>query len=213
MILKPEQIALVASKAGFKGDNLIIAVAVALAESRGNTEAVGDNGMSFGLWQINAHAHPNLIPGWKHDVPSAVNIANCSKTPWYDPFVNARFAYSISGGTHWSAWSTYSHETYKNKLTAAKAGVAIFLSNPTGITTPEDTTKSTTGKPMLRRGSIGTAVKELQTLLNSKGYTPKLEVDGEFGPLTLAGVKWFQTKVGIEVDGIVGPITWGKLLA
>lgn len=38
-----------------------------------------------------------------------------------------------------------------------------------------------------------------------------LNVDGEFGPETLAAVKRFQSEHGLEVDGEVGPQTWGAL--
>jgi hypothetical protein len=203
-ILKPEQIALVAAKAGFKGQNLILAVAVALAESGGNALDIGDTQLdpygSYGLWQINSHAWPELI-----GLP-----ADPSK--WYDPWINATFAYKVSGGTNWKPWSVYIHETYKNKMPAAQAGVAIFLSNPTGITLPSIIEpNSVPAKPILKENSTGPYVKLLQATINRAGYSPILKVDGEFGPKTLAGVKWFQKKVGIKVDGIVGPITWSKL--
>jgi cell wall-associated NlpC family hydrolase len=64
--------------------------------------------------------------------------------------------------------------------------------------------------PTLREGSKGPAVKELQTLLKSKGFNPG-PVDGAFGPKTKAAVLAFQRAKGISVDGIVGPQTWGKL--
>ena len=64
--------------------------------------------------------------------------------------------------------------------------------------------------PQLREGSIGTSVKSLQSLLN--GASPHLLVDGEFGPATLAAVKSFQSEKKIEVDGIVGPITWDRII-
>jgi peptidoglycan hydrolase-like protein with peptidoglycan-binding domain len=38
-----------------------------------------------------------------------------------------------------------------------------------------------------------------------------LAVDGEFGQLTERVVRVFQRNRGIEVDGIVGPRTWGRL--
>lgn len=65
--------------------------------------------------------------------------------------------------------------------------------------------------PTLRRGDTGSSVKELQELLVAKGYDPK-GVDGCFGPGCEAAVKKFQKDNGLEVDGIVGPKTWDKLL-
>jgi hypothetical protein len=66
--------------------------------------------------------------------------------------------------------------------------------------------------PTLKNGDKNDYVKILQTKLNAKGYTPKLAVDGDFGSKTLAAVKWFQTKNGLVVDGVVGPKTWAALL-
>lgn len=64
--------------------------------------------------------------------------------------------------------------------------------------------------PLLKKGSQGEAVKKLQQILNAKGY--KLTEDGDFGSKTEAAVKAFQKANGLEVDGEVGPMTWGVLL-
>ena len=64
--------------------------------------------------------------------------------------------------------------------------------------------------PLLKKGSSGDAVKKLQQTLNSKGY--KLSEDGDFGSKTEAAVKAFQKANGLEVDGEVGPMTWGALM-
>jgi hypothetical protein len=64
-------------------------------------------------------------------------------------------------------------------------------------------------RPMVRQGSQGDAVRELQTLLNERGEA--LAVDGIFGPLTRGAVVRFQTAQALSPDGIVGPLTWGKL--
>jgi GH25 family lysozyme M1 (1,4-beta-N-acetylmuramidase) len=61
----------------------------------------------------------------------------------------------------------------------------------------------------LVEGDTGAAVETLQTRLNVWGA--KLTVDGDFGPLTLAAVKAFQTEQKLTVDGIVGPQTWAAL--
>ncbi len=124
-VLKPEQIALVAQKAGFSGENLVIAVAVAMAESGSNANAVGRK-HTYGLWQILSYAHPGLIDP---DNPDA--------SKWYDPYVNARFAWKIaSGGKNWGPWSVYNHGTYLRNMDRARAGVNLLLSSPQSIVPP-----------------------------------------------------------------------------
>jgi len=62
---------------------------------------------------------------------------------------------------------------------------------------------------ILRVGSHGDSVEQLQTLLQKKGYTAA--VDGDFGPKTEAVVKKFQAASGLVPDGEVGPKTWAAL--
>lgn len=63
--------------------------------------------------------------------------------------------------------------------------------------------------PVLSFRSSGLAVKVLQQLLSSNGYT--IRPDGVFGALTEAAVKAFQNKRNLPVDGIVGQRTWYEL--
>ncbi|MFF3611421.1 peptidoglycan-binding protein [Streptomyces sp. NPDC002580] len=58
-------------------------------------------------------------------------------------------------------------------------------------------------------GQGGGCVATLQALLNGKGQ--HLDVDGEFGPLTLSAVRSFQSANGLSVDGEVGPNTKAAL--
>jgi len=67
------------------------------------------------------------------------------------------------------------------------------------------------GKPMLRSGSAGDEVREMQNLLVRHGAT--IEADGQFGGLTRAAVVDFQRGAGLGADGIVGPKTWEALEA
>jgi len=60
-------------------------------------------------------------------------------------------------------------------------------------------------------GSSGDAVFAVQRLINKFGYN--ISVDGIFGAKTNQAVKDFQTKYGLQVDGIVGPETWKALVA
>ena len=76
--------------------------------------------------------------------------------------------------------------------------------------TPVNVTPVTT-QPMLRTGSRGDAVRKLQELLNALGYDCG-SVDGIFGSKTYAAVLAFQKANGLGADGIVGPLTWGKLV-
>lgn len=65
---------------------------------------------------------------------------------------------------------------------------------------------------MLRLGSKGARVRELQQLLVRAGFT--VGVDGDFGPATKSAVMAFQKKVGFtgkDVDGVAGPKTIAEL--
>jgi len=57
---------------------------------------------------------------------------------------------------------------------------------------------------LLKKGSKGDDVKQLQKLLNIK-------IDGDFGPATELAVMRFQAQNGLKTDGIVGPKTWTKI--
>ncbi|NEQ75801.1 MAG: peptidoglycan-binding protein [Okeania sp. SIO2C9] len=65
--------------------------------------------------------------------------------------------------------------------------------------------------PTIGRGSSSDDVKRLQMILNEMGYS--LVVDGMFGSNTEAAVKRFQKNSRLEVDGIVGPLTWYALMS
>lgn len=59
---------------------------------------------------------------------------------------------------------------------------------------------------LLKNGSRGEEVKQLQTLLG-------LSADGVFGAGTEAKVKEWQAANGLTADGIVGDGTWGKMFS
>ena len=66
--------------------------------------------------------------------------------------------------------------------------------------------------PILKQGSSGPAVKDLQQKLKQLGFDPK-GVDGKFGPGTLAAVIAFQKRKKLRADGLVGPKTIAALRA
>lgn len=63
----------------------------------------------------------------------------------------------------------------------------------------------------LKLGSNGSLTRYLQIMLNTMGYS--LSVDGIFGPNMEAAVKDYQSKNGLDADGICGGGTWSKLFS
>ena len=73
----------------------------------------------------------------------------------------------------------------------------------------------TWGGTVLRTGSTGSAVEQLQFWLNTlaqyESSIPSLTVDGVYGTGTANAVRAFQRKYGLTVDGVVGRNTWTEL--
>ncbi|MBE5785104.1 MAG: hydrolase [Clostridiales bacterium] len=65
--------------------------------------------------------------------------------------------------------------------------------------------------PLLRRGSRGEDVRQMQGNLIYLGYLNDV-ADGIFGPKTEAAVRLYQSKNALAVDGIVGSATRGKVV-
>ena len=63
----------------------------------------------------------------------------------------------------------------------------------------------------LKKGDKGKKVKELQTMLNIINKT-FINIDGDYGNKTLAAVVGFQKKYKLKPDGIVGNMTYAKLV-
>ena len=102
--------------AGFKGENLVKAVAIAKAESsRGlpgewynpNCRYATSREVSLGLFQINSMVHHQF-----------------DKEQLYDPSYNAEAAYALSGGRNFQPWSVYNDGKYRQFLSLARAAVS-----------------------------------------------------------------------------------------
>lgn len=108
----PLNIAEYARTAGFTGADLVTAVAIAFAESSGNPKAIGDNGTSYGLWQIHYTVHPETY----------VN----SPDELFDPQTNANAAYMIyvAAGNSFHPWTTFTHGTYAKFLPQAETEIS-----------------------------------------------------------------------------------------
>ena len=68
---------------------------------------------------------------------------------------------------------------------------------------------------ILRRGSTGTAVRELQFYLYLmsayESSIPAVSIDGSFGAATENAVRAYQRFAKLTVDGVVGRTTWNSL--
>src|ERR1043166_5099442 len=64
--------------------------------------------------------------------------------------------------------------------------------------------------PVLKQGSSGPGVLDLQQKLKDLGFDPN-GIDGNFGPGTEAAVVAFQQSKGLQADGIAGPATMAAL--
>lgn len=95
---------------------------------------------------------------------------------------------------------------YTQNFAAITRAIAHAITGQSEQSPPPNPGSSSSARPVLRRGSSGAEVRELQTLLGG------LSVDGQFGPVTEAAVQNFQRTNRLVDDGIVGPITWGALL-
>lgn len=92
--------------------------------------------------------------------------------------------------------------------------IAAEVNERLGVeTTPVTKVDAVTSLPVLKKGSKGDSVKALQILLKGYGYSlGKWGVDSSFGGDTENAVEAFQKANGLDADGVVGPLTWAKLL-
>ena len=120
---------------------------------------------------------------------------------WDDPTTTEVVANKSYGWTYTPTDTNYTTRTGTIKLWSKSSGGG---SGRTAAVVAPD-------MPMLYRGCTGDAVKTLQEKLNAKGFDSG-NVDGIFGSKTKAAVLAFQKANGLAADGIVGPLTWGKLV-
>jgi peptidoglycan hydrolase-like protein with peptidoglycan-binding domain len=85
-----------------------------------------------------------------------------------------------------------------------KASTAIFNYTPKTLELAQSGSSTDTVQPtVLRIGSKGADVEQLQTLLKDLGYYNSV-IDGQYGETTLTAVSKFQTFKGLSADGVAG---------
>lgn len=107
-----QQLEQLLEQAGLDSASAAVGAAVALAESGGRPDAVGDGGTSFGLWQIHLPAHPEV-----------------SQACALDPGCAASAAARISnGGVDWTPWTTFTSGAYQSFVGAVQDAVRWVVS-------------------------------------------------------------------------------------
>ncbi|GAA4717140.1 hypothetical protein GCM10025782_12790 [Pedococcus ginsenosidimutans] len=90
------------------------------------------------------------------------------------------------------------------------ANYAQYSNTAGAVPVPTSRLYATYGSLTLRTGSTGTAVRDLQTELNRRGYSVGT-ADGAFGPMTASGVSAFQKAAQLAVTGTVASNDWKAL--
>jgi hypothetical protein len=97
--LSDEQLTSILKQAGFSGNGLRMAKAIAFYESTNRPMALNRSSNCYGLFQINMTGSMGPDRREKYNLESNEDLFN--------PLINAQIAYKMSrGGTNWSAWST-----------------------------------------------------------------------------------------------------------
>jgi len=164
--LTDQQIAEFAAAAGFTGNDLDTAVAVALAESSGNSDSVGDVslqtdvfGPSVGLWQIRS-----VNPGHGN----AFDQAHRNQQANMDPATNAANAHAIQQQSGWDQWSTYTSGAYRQYLERARAAGQTGTT-PAPAPTPQQPAPNPAQRPAGQSSNSQGFLGELEKLIESVG--------------------------------------------
>jgi Lysozyme like domain len=157
-VVSDAQIAQYIRNAGATDQQVPTMVAIALAESGGNTSALGDVGLetstwgpSVGLWQIRSLNSERGTGG--------VRDQNAN----LDPQMNANHAMAILGSQGLSAWSTYTSQKYR-----------LFLSRGTSAASQSPT--SGTVQTVATAANPFTALLKIFTTLTDKGMWERIGI-------------------------------------
>jgi len=166
-------------QAGFKGDGLLMAYAIAMAESGGRADATNtagnDHGTDRGLFQINSYWHPEV-----------------SDSQAFNALANARAAYRISnGGKNWSQWSTFNNGAYKQFY--GGSGGATVTSSSGGGGVGAVTPKLSLADMAARYGLAADVLRHNKDIYNLVQRAIKEGWDGTLFQAYLKNTNWWRT--------------------
>lgn len=148
-------------QAGFTGQGLQIALAVAMAESSGNARAFNGNAStgdeSYGLFQI------NMLGAMGPERRKRYGLS--SNDALFDPLTNAKIAFAMSkGGTNWQPWTTFTSGKYRQFL-GSSGSANVGTGGGAGGGTGAGGTPATT--PKLDAKTLATLYGLSSSLINS----------------------------------------------
>lgn len=138
-------------------------------------------GISYIIWNRQIWGVYNMSAGWR---------AYTGPSPHID---HIHFTFTWDGGYQQTSWWTGVALTANRYLGPT--------SNPIQIVPTK--TLTTSGYPVLSRGSTGSDVQIAQRLVGA-------DPDGEFGPMTESAVRDWQGRYGVPASGVMDEATWAK---
>ena len=136
---------------------------------------------------------------WKYlkmtdDIYSATDkVCRLYEQPYYCN-VDARFNYAMALGQEIGAAAESINKTEEEPSASGSSS------------------ERTTWPPrMVDKTMFGKDVVVLQAVLDARGY--HTETDGEIGEATDQAIRHFQREHDLDPDGVVGPLTWRKILS
>lgn len=165
-----QQLVQLLQQQGLDSASAAVGAAVALAESGGDPAAVGDQGTSFGLWQIHLPAHPEV-----------------SQACALDPSCAAAAAARISqGGIDWTPWTTFTSGAYQRFVQGVQAAVSWAVTLRFGDAGPAGETELGTDVGVPQGTGVVTPFSGVVTLVEDKGkldWGKRVLVKIDSGPL------------------------------
>lgn len=200
---------------GGKGEHDRLNKAIILAGNNTKMVEAAYCSASWGLFQIMGFHYESLGYGSVTEFVAAMQLDEGKHLAAFGKFMEVNGLVPLLKERNWAGFarryngSGYAANAYDTKLEAAYRKHAASA-RPTSATITEPHTT------VLRKGSAGPLVRELQSLLNELDYP--VSVTGTFDLQTHKAVRAFQSNhldkhnQPLSIDGVVGALSWWALL-